>query len=302
MNTRAFIATHMTAPDSPESRAAASSEIGTTTLCTVTAPDVSVVIPALNEASGIEATVRSIPLAEFRNLGLDVEILVIDNGSVDATPELAGAAGARVVYEPVRGYGSAYKRGFAEARGAIICTLDADQTYPADVLPGLVSKLAAEDLDFISTDRFAYMHNGVMSRRNKIGNAMLSRAVRVMYRVPFRDSQSGMWVFRKSLLDRIHLRSNGMALSEELKIEVAWRLRARCAEVPIKYGYRKGDSKLRVWRDGFRNLLHIVGHRFRSRSHDAVEPNAPSQSGGVSSAPSKTAAVPGLKGSPSGSD
>lgn len=228
-------------------------------------PQVSIVIPALNEASGIEATLRSIPLDEFKSLGLDVEVLVIDNGSTDATGELAKAGGARVICEPVRGYGSAYQRGFAEARGAVICTLDADQTYPADVLPDLVAKLMAEDLDFISTDRFAYMHNGVMTRRNKIGNAMLSRAVRLIYGVPFRDSQSGMWVFRKALLDRIHLRSKGMALSEELKIEVAWRLRARCAEVPIRYGYRKGDSKLHVWRDGLRNLLHIVGHRFRSR-------------------------------------
>lgn len=234
-------------------------------------PQVSIVIPALNEASGIEATLRSIPLDEFKSLGLDVEVLVIDNGSTDATGELARAAGARVVCEPVRGYGSAYKRGFAEARGAIICTLDADQTYPADALPGLVTKLTNEDLDFISTDRFAYMHNGVMSRRNKIGNAMLSGAARLIYGVPFRDSQSGMWIFRKALLDRIHLRSSGMALSEELKIEVAWRIRARCAEVPIEYGYRKGASKLHVWRDGLNNLLHLAVHRFRSR------PNTPAR-------------------------
>jgi glycosyltransferase involved in cell wall biosynthesis len=177
-----------------------------------------------------------------------------------------------VVREPARGYGNAYKRGFSEARGAVICTLDADQTYPAEVLPGLVSKLIGESLDFISTDRFAYMHNGVMSRRNKIGNAMLSSAARLMYGVPFRDSQSGMWVFRKALLDRVRLRSSGMALSEELKIEVAWRLRARCAEVPIKYGYRKGDSKLHVWRDGLRNLLHLVVHRFRPASDAADQP------------------------------
>jgi hypothetical protein len=88
-----------------------------------------------------------------------------------------------------------------------------------------------------------------------------------------------------------------MALSEELKIEVAWRLRARCAEVPIKYGYRKGDSKLRVWRDGFRNLAHIVGHRFRSRPLAVTASHNSEQT-----APVPGASVAGLKRSPSGPD
>ena len=176
---------------------------------------VSVVIPALNEASGIADTIRSIPVQAFRSLGLEVEVLVVDNGSEDATGAIASRAGARVVREPRRGYGHAYRRGFSEASGDVICTMDADGTYPASELPRLVETLASEDLDFISTDRFAYMHNGVMSRRNKWGNAALSGAARVLYGLPFRDSQSGMWVFRRSLLDRVRLRSSGMSLSRD---------------------------------------------------------------------------------------
>jgi glycosyltransferase involved in cell wall biosynthesis len=224
---------------------------------------VSIVIPALNEASGIADTVRSIPAHAFSSSGLDLEILVVDNGSDDETATIAARAGARVVREPRRGYGYAYRRGFSEAIGDVICTMDADGTYPASELPRLVERLISDELDFISTDRFAYMHNGVMSRRNKWGNAALSGAARVLYGLPFRDSQSGMWVFRRSLLDRVRLRSTGMSLSEEIKIEAAWRLRARCSEVPIKYGYRKGESKLRVWRDGLGNLWHLARHRFR---------------------------------------
>jgi len=139
--------------------------------------------------------------------------------------------------------------------------MDADLTYPADMLPDLVDRLVNDDLDFINTDRFTLLNNGVMSRRNRIGNACLSQFARLLFGLPFRDSQSGMWVFRADLLDRMDLRANGMALSEEIKIEAAWRLKARCAEIPIHYGYRRGESKLRVWRDGVGNLIHLARRR-----------------------------------------
>ena len=223
---------------------------------------VSVVVPALNEAETIERTVRSIPRAAFASRGFDTEIIVVDNGSGDGTAGIAAQAGARVVTEPARGYGLAYRRGFMEAGGDIICTMDADLTYPADMLPELVDRLLSDELDFINTDRFALLNNGVMSRRNRIGNACLSLAARILFGLPFKDSQSGMWVFRSGLLDRMDLRASGMALSEEIKIEAAWRLKARCAEVPIRYGYRRGDSKLRVWRDGLGNLIHLARRRF----------------------------------------
>ena len=225
-------------------------------------PLISVVVPALNEAETIEKTVRAIPRVELASRGFDTEVVVVDNGSDDGTPHIASLAGARVVTEPARGYGLAYRRGFREAGGDIICTMDADLTYPADMLPELVDRLLDDELDFINTDRFTLLHNGVMSRRNRIGNACLSGVARILFGLPFKDSQSGMWVFRAGLLDRMDLRANGMALSEEIKIEAAWRLKARCAEVPIRYGYRSGESKLRVWRDGIGNLLHLARRRF----------------------------------------
>jgi glycosyltransferase involved in cell wall biosynthesis len=222
---------------------------------------VSVIMPALNEAECIQATVSSIPIAEFRRRGFDAEIIVVDNGSTDNSVELARQTGARVVVEPLRGYGNAYLRGFREAEGDIICTLDADGTYPSDVLPALADKLVKEELDFISTNRFAFMYNGVMTRTNKIGNAILNATGRLLFRLPFADSQSGMWCFRKEILSRMNLRSTGMALSEEIKIEAAWRLRLRCAEVPIHYKKRTNASKLNVWRDGMVNLAYLVGKR-----------------------------------------
>ena len=222
---------------------------------------ISVVMPALDEAACISDVVCSVPKQAFVDLGFDVEILVVDNGSTDGTGELAQKAGARVVHEPQRGYGYAYISGFQQAKGSIICTLDADGSYPASVLPELVGKLLQDDLDFISTDRFSLMTNGVMPRTNRIGNVVLNFISHALFPLPFRDSQSGMWVFRAKLLERMRLKATGMALSQEIKIEAACRLKARCAELPIKYGYRSGYPKLDPWHDGVGNLFHLFRKR-----------------------------------------
>ncbi|NQW18524.1 MAG: glycosyltransferase family 2 protein [Chloroflexi bacterium] len=225
-------------------------------------PDlVSIVMPALNEEAAIGETIANVPVHEFEKRGFRVEIVVVDNGSTDRTAEIATDVGARVISEDKRGYGNAYRRGFKEARGAFICTMDADSTYPSDVMPELVSRLHDDELDFINTNRLTLMTNGVMSKRNKIGNALLTGLTRVLFRHPFKDSQSGMWVFRAELLDRMNLKAGGMALSQEIKLEAGSRLKARCAEVPITYRYRVGDSKLNVWRDGIINLLHLARRR-----------------------------------------
>jgi len=218
-------------------------------------------MPALNEAECIEDAVCSIPVKEFTKRGFETEILVVDNGSEDNTPELAESVNARVIREPRRGYGNAYRKGFQEARGSIICTLDADCSYPANDLPGMVEKLSQEGLDFISTNRFAHITNNVITPTNRFGNAILSFFSRVLFRSPFHDSQSGMWVFRAELVDRMQLRATGMALSQEIKIEAACRLKARCAELPVHYGHRRGSPKLRVWRDGFSNLFQLISKR-----------------------------------------
>ena len=218
---------------------------------------VSIIMPALDEAPFIEGAIDAIPLEELKAGGYNTEVLVIDNGSVDGTGELAANAGARVVLEPRRGYGFAYQRGFKEAKGDIFCTLDADQTYPADLLPFMVNKLVEEELDFINTNRLAYLTNGAMSRRNRVGNSFLTFASSALFRTPFKDSQSGMWAIKADFLGRMRLKSGGMALSEEIKIE-AWRRKGRCAEIPIQYHHRNGTSKLRVWRDGVGNLVHLA--------------------------------------------
>ncbi|HVL86631.1 MAG TPA: glycosyltransferase family 2 protein [Candidatus Thermoplasmatota archaeon] len=221
---------------------------------------ISVVIPALNEEEGIGGVIDQIPSKELASRGFAVEIVVVDGESTDRTREVARSRGARVIVEPRRGYGRAYKTGFERARGEILVTADADLTYPVEQIPALVDELERESLDFLTTDRFARMREGAMSRKHRIGNWVLSTAMRVLFLTRVRDSQSGMWVLRRSALPRLSLTSDGMAYSEEIKIEAFSKLRAR--EVPIEYRSRVGEVKLNSWKDGLRNLGFLFRKRF----------------------------------------
>ena len=126
------------------------------------------------------------------------------------------------------------------------------------MLPDFVAHLITHNLDFISTDRLRFLKNGAMNRVNRVGNTILSFISRLLFEFPFQDSQSGMWVFKASLLKGLMLCSGGMALSEEIKIRSACNLKAKVTEFPIHYTNRFGTPKLRPWRDGFVNLLHLL--------------------------------------------
>ena len=223
---------------------------------------ISIVIPARNERDGIEQTIRAIPKDELERMDYEVQILVVDNDSNDGTGELAKKAGAEVIFEPKHGYGSAYKAGFAHARGDIIATADADVTYPAEDIPRLVGILEKENLGFLTTNRFALMEKEAMSFQNKVGNTILSLAVRILFGLKMRDVESGMWIFRRSILDKLKLGSDTWPFSHELKIEACYFNTCRWKEVPIQYRGRSGETKLQSgWRVGSTDLLHIIKKR-----------------------------------------
>jgi glycosyltransferase involved in cell wall biosynthesis len=221
-----------------------------------------IVIPALNEELGIEKTIRTVPRAEIDKIGYHTQVIVVDNASDDATAELAAKAGAEVVPEPNRGYGTALKKGFAAADGDVIVTADADATYPLEDIPRLVQILDSENLDFITTDRFALLQKDAMSKRNKFGNAVLSLTMRLLFRLRIQDSQSGMWVFRREILKNLKLSSN-TPLSQEIKIEACHFAHCRWREVPIQYRPRSGKAKLGGWKVGTGNLIHLTKKRLR---------------------------------------
>lgn len=221
----------------------------------------SVVIPALNEEEGIGLVLDQIPRDALAKAGWEVEIVVVDGESRDRTRDIAAAKGARVVIEPRKGYGRAYKTGFERAGGEIIVTGDADATYPFEAIPELVRLLDEEKLDFITTNRFARLDPGSMTAKHRFGNWVLTTVTRVFFFVEVRDSQSGMWIFRRAILPKLTLTSDGMPFSEEIKIEAFRAGGVAAREVPIQYRLRVGEVKLSSWRDGWRNLVFLFKKR-----------------------------------------
>jgi cellulose synthase/poly-beta-1,6-N-acetylglucosamine synthase-like glycosyltransferase len=165
----------------------------------------------------------------------------------------------------VRGYGRSYKKGFSGASGDIIVTLDGDHSYPPDAISYLLEAFLHLEVDFLNASRFPVRDRKAMSFKHKFGNFVLSIAMSLLYFRWVRDSQSGMWVFRRSILESMTLESDSMAFSEEIKIEALKSPNVRFAEISIQYSSRLGEIKLNPWRDGFNNLFFLVKKRFSKR-------------------------------------
>src|SRR5271168_1077603 len=219
---------------------------------------ITVIIPCLNEEQGIELVLKRMP--EFVD-----EVIVVDNGSTDRTSEVAAGFGAKVIRETVRGYGRSYKAGFAWASGDILVTLDGDHSYPPDAISYLLEAFLHLEVDFLNASRFPVRDSHAMSFKHKMGNLVLSLAMSILYFRWVRDSQSGMWVFRRAILKDMQLESESMSFSEEIKIEALKNPRVRFGEISIMYSSRVGEKKLNPWRDGFHNLLFLVKKRFVDR-------------------------------------
>lgn len=217
---------------------------------------VSVVIPTINEEESIGQVMDEIPEE------LDAEVVIVDSNSKDRTVEIAQEKGAKIINEPRLGYGRAYKTGFENATGDIIVTLDGDLTYPANKIKDFVDMLENEKLDFITCDRLTNLSKDVMSLKHRFGNRVLTATAHILFGVKIKDSQSGMWIFRKSILNKLNLTSDEMSFSEEIKIE-AWKKGFRCREIPIEYRIRKGEAKLMSWKHGIGNLLFLFRKRFK---------------------------------------
>jgi glycosyltransferase involved in cell wall biosynthesis len=214
-----------------------------------------VVIPCLNEEQGIEQVLTRMP--DFVD-----QVIVVDNGSTDATGLVAQRFGATVIREDVRGYGRSYKRGFSEATSDVIVTLDGDHSYPPDAISYLLEAFLHLEADFLNASRFPVRDRRAMSFKHKFGNLVLSIAMSLLYFRWVRDSQSGMWVFRRSILKQMKLESDSMAFSEEIKIEALKNPNVRFQEISIQYSSRLGEIKLNPWRDGIQNLWFLVKKRF----------------------------------------
>lgn len=228
---------------------------------------VTILVPTLNEEAGIGPTLEMVDRKAFAARGWSLEFLVVDGESKDGTQREAQKRGARILVEPRKGYGRAYKEGFKAATGDVIVTADADGTYPLERAHEFVQALLDGDLDFMTCDRYADLRPGAMSGKHRFGNWVLSTTTRALFFVRLHDSQSGMWVIRRAALAKMPCEkfSDGMAFSQEIKIDALKRFGKRAAEVKGGLRPRIGKPVLQSWSDGLRNLRLLAARRLDGR-------------------------------------
>lgn len=222
-------------------------------------PEVSVVLPCLDEARTVATCVTKATTA-LRDLGVDHEVVVADNGSTDGSQALATAAGARVVEVPQRGYGAALRTGIHAARGRYVLMADADDSYALDASAPFVLALR-EGNDLVMGNRFAGgIEPGAMPALHRyLGNPVLSFVGRLFFGIPVRDFHCGMRAFDRDKAVALDLRSSGMEFASELVVKFALAGH-RVAEVPTTLS-RDGRDRaphLRSWRDGWRHLRFLL--------------------------------------------
>ncbi len=221
-------------------------------------PLVSVVIPCLNEEENVARCVRE-ALEALESSGLAGEVIVVDNDSEDRSAALAAAAGARVILERRRGYGSAYLAGFAAARGAYIVMADADLTYDFGEIPNFVAKLN-DGAQLVMGNRMENIKPGAMPWHHRyIGNPVLTGLLNLFFRTGVSDAHCGMRALRADVLETLDLRTTGMEFASEMVIRAA-KQHLSIAEVEIEYHPRGGESKLSSFRDGWRHLRFLLVH------------------------------------------
>ncbi len=225
---------------------------------------VSVVIPCLNEAQSIRQCVIAACTA-LEDADVTGEVIVVDNGSTDNSRWLAESAGAQVVIETKRGYGSAYLAGFAAAAGEYIVMADADLTYDFDDIPRFLSELR-DGADLVIGNRMGNILPGAMPWHHRyIGNPLLSGLLNLMFHTGVSDAHCGMRALRADQLELLGLRATGMEFASEMVVRAS-KAGLEIRELAIEYHPREGESKLSSFRDGWRHLrfllLHAPNHLF----------------------------------------
>src|SRR5512143_552408 len=181
--------------------------------------EVSVVLPCLDEAATVGTCVTK-SLDALRRLDVRGEVIVVDNGSTDGSGEVAARAGARVVGEPRRGYGSALMRGIDAARAPLIIMADADDSYDLTDLERFITALRGGADVVIGSRRRGTIEPGAMPTLHRwIGNPLLSGVLSFLFRVNVSDSHCGMRAFTRQAYDRMQLRTTGMEFASESVIK-----------------------------------------------------------------------------------
>jgi len=220
---------------------------------------VSVVIPVFNE----EHTIGNIVTRTKKTLeqmGVPYEVLVVDDGSVDASADIAQAREAHVLRKAHQGKGYALRTGFRQAKGELIVTLDADGSHQPEEIPLVLQYVREDKADLVIGTRFfnSDINKTKIPKVNRLGNRIFNKLIWYLTGKNFSDSQSGFRVIRSELLKKMKLTSQGYEIESEIILK-ALKMDARVKEIPISFNQRTlGNSKLDPVKDGARILSTIM--------------------------------------------
>jgi glycosyltransferase involved in cell wall biosynthesis len=222
-------------------------------------PEVSVVIPCLNEAETLATCIEKVKRT-FSRHAIHGEVIVADNGSTDQSQEIAQQMGAHLIQVQAKGYGNALMGGISQAKANFIIIGDADDSYDFTDLMPFLEKLR-EGYDLVMGNRYkGEIKRGAMPFLHRyLGNPVLSGIGRLFFRSPIRDFHCGLRGFTKAAYDRLDLQTTGMEFASEMVVKASL-LRFRVTEVPttLSPNGRSRPPHLRTWRDGWRHLRFML--------------------------------------------
>ena len=239
--------------------------------------EVSVVMPCLNEEETLGTCIEKAQRT-MDALGIVGEVIIADNGSTDASVEIAEQLGACVVHQSTRGYGAAYLAGFAAAQGKYIVMGDSDDTYNFTDLERFLTPLH-DGYDFVIGNRFkGKILPGAMPWPNRyIGNPILSGMLRILFGTSISDSHCGMRAFTQEAYQRMKLKTTGMEFASEMVIK-ALQENLKILEIPITYHPRAGDSKLNAVRDAWRHIVFMLKYKLTPNTQHETDTETPADS------------------------
>lgn len=222
-------------------------------------PELSVVMPCLNEEETLGICIEKANNT-IKELGIDAEVVIADNGSTDRSVEIAESLGARVIHQPLKGYGNAYLAGFAGARGKYLMMGDSDDSYDWTEIGRFLNPLR-EGADMVMGTRLkGEIKPGAMPFLHRyLGNPVLTWILNVLFRTGISDSHCGMRAFTKDAYERMHLKTSGMEFASEMVIKAS-KAKLNITEIPITLhpDKRTRPPHLRTWRDGWRHLSFML--------------------------------------------
>ena len=227
---------------------------------------ITILLPTLDEAKALRNVVNRIPFEEISADGWIVRIVVVDGGYIDGTIELARELNCEIIEQHG---GSGKGRGLREAFAnfmnsddSALVMMDADGTYRPEQIPQLIHKLELENADIVIGSRMkGKIENGAMTRRNWIGNHILTWLAVFLHRTYISDLCTGFWLLTRDSINQMKLNSNGFEIEAEMYASAAHN-RLKIHEIPIYYDIRIGRSKLGSVGDGVRIAMKIIRRKF----------------------------------------